>query len=66
MEDNPVDREIKRIETWLEASGMTKSRLGLLACANVRAVERVRNGTATIDTLRAVIDYISKNKPERQ
>lgn len=58
-EDNPVDREIKKIDDWLKASGMKESRLGLLACANPRAVERVRNGSGSVDSLRALIDYIS-------
>lgn len=61
MDENPVDREIRRIDDWLKASGMTESRLGLLACANPRAVERVRNGTGSVDTLRALVDYIRRN-----
>lgn len=58
MDENPVDREIKKIEAWLAATGMKESRLGLLACANPRAVERVRNGTGSVDSLRALIEYI--------
>lgn len=61
MDENPVDREIRKIDDWLKASGMTESRLGLLACANPRAVERVRNGTGSVDTLRALVDYIRRN-----
>lgn len=61
MDENPVDREIRKIDDWLKVSGMTESRLGLLACANPRAVERVRNGTGSVDTLRALVDYIRRN-----
>lgn len=61
MDENPVDREIKRIEAYLAKSRISASRLGLLACANARAVERIKNGSASIETLRAVLDYISAN-----
>ena len=61
MEENPVDREIKRIEAYLAKSRIPESRLGLLACANARAVERIRNGSASIETLRAMLDYIAVN-----
>lgn len=60
-DENAVDREIKKIEDWLAKSGVPESRLGLMACANQRAVERVRNGKASVQTLRALVDYISKN-----
>lgn len=56
-----MDREIRKIDEWLAATGMTESRLGLLACANARAVERVRNGTGSVDTLRALIDHIRRH-----
>lgn len=56
-----MDHEIKRIEAYLAKSHMTKSRLGLLACANARAVDRIRNGSASIETLRAMLDYIAAN-----
>lgn len=42
-------------------SGMPESRLGLLACANARAVERVRNGSGSVDTLRSLLDYIGRH-----
>lgn len=61
MDQNPVDKEIRRIDAWLADTGMKESRLGLLACANPRAIERIRNGSGSIDTLRAVIDYIKRN-----
>lgn len=63
MKNKPesVDQDIRAIDAWLERTGMTASRLGLLACANARAVERVRNGTATIKTLRGLLRYIEKN-----
>jgi hypothetical protein len=61
MDENPVDREIAKIEAWLKASGMKESRLGLLACANARAVERVRNGSGSVESLRSIIDYITRN-----
>ena len=61
MDENPVDREIKRIEAWLAKSGMAESTLGLLACANARAVERVRAGSGSVQSLRRLIKYISEN-----
>lgn len=56
-----MDREIAKIEAYLKTSGMKESRLGLLACANARAVERIRNGSGSVESLRAVIQYISQN-----
>lgn len=64
QDESIVDREIKKIEAWLAKTGMAESRLGMLACANQRAVERVRNKTATLETFQALIDYISKNPPK--
>lgn len=63
MEKNLVDVGIERIERWLDATGTTESRLGLLACANARAVQRVRSGTASVETLRALLEHIEKNPP---
>lgn len=54
-----VDEGIERIDEWLKKHKMAESRLGLLACANARAVQRVRNGTASVETLRAILTYIS-------
>lgn len=62
MEKNLVDVGIDKIDKWLKSSGISESRLGLLACANARAVERVRNGTASVETLRALLDYVERNK----
>lgn len=63
--ENPVDREISKIDDWLKESGMAESRLGQLACANARAVERIRNGTARVESLRQVLDYIALNPAKR-
>lgn len=64
-DENPVDREIRKIDEWLKATGMKESRLGLLACANPRAVERVRNGTGSVDSLRALVEYIARNPVQK-
>lgn len=61
MDENPVDREIKRIDAWLAKSGMSESALGLYACANARAVSRVRNGTGSVESLRRLLKYIGDN-----
>ncbi len=61
MVGNLVDEALKRIDEWLEATGTPEYRLGLLACANARAVERVRNGTARIESLRQILDHIERN-----
>lgn len=60
-DENVVDREIRKIDEWLSKTGMAESRLGMLSCANQRAVERVRNRTASLETFQAIIDYITKN-----
>ncbi len=49
------------IDEWLAATGVPEYRLGLMACANPRAVERVRSGTARVDSLHAILEYIEKN-----
>jgi hypothetical protein len=61
-----MEANVKDIDKWLRDSGMAESRLGLLACANARAIERIRNGSASIDTLNKVIAYIRKNPPRRK
>ena len=60
--ENPVDEAIKEIDAFLKVSKMKEYRLGLLACANPRAVERVRSGKASVETLRAIIDYVREHK----
>lgn len=56
-------QHIKEIERWLEKSGIPEERLGLLAAANPYAVGRIRDGTAQVRTLDAVLNYIRKNRP---
>jgi hypothetical protein len=58
MEPNLVTQAIRKIESYLERTGMKESRLGLLACANPRAVERVRNKSASIETMEALLEYV--------
>lgn len=57
-EGNLVAQAVDKIDKWLKHTGMAESRLGLLACANARAVERVRNGSGSVATLQAILDYI--------
>lgn len=57
-----MDEAIKEIDAFLKVSKMKEYRLGLLACANPRAVERVRSGKASVETLRAIIDYVREHK----
>ena len=56
-----MEKEIAQIDTWLAATGMLESRLGALACANVRVVERIRNGSASMRSLYFVLTYIKQN-----
>lgn len=56
-----VDKALRKIDLWLKASGVPEARLGLLSAANSGAIERIRNGTARIDTLQAVLIYIERN-----
>lgn len=53
-----MSRALKKIDDWLKATGTKPSRLGLLACANARAVERVKAGTGSVQSLEAILDYI--------
>lgn len=57
-EGNLVAQAIDRIEKYLKVSGITESRLGLLACANARAVQRIRDKTASVETLENLLEYI--------
>ena len=57
-EGNLVAMALDKIDKWLKATGMSESRLGLLSCANARAVERVRNGSGSVATLQAILEYI--------
>lgn len=54
MTNVPLDE----IEAWLKATGIPESRLGLLASANAKAIERIRLGSARVDTLDAVLAFI--------
>jgi hypothetical protein len=56
---------MKVIEQWLAKTGTSEGRLGLLACANAKAVERIRTGTARIETLTAVLSYIRSHPPKK-
>lgn len=60
-----LEKCLRLVDLWLKATGMTPSRLGLLACANARAVERVRNGTGSVESLRQLIDYIDAHPLKR-
>ena len=57
---------IVKIEAWLKATGIMESRLGLLACANPRAVKSIRSGNARIETLRQVVEYIEQNPVKKK
>lgn len=59
--ENPVDIAVDKIDGWLKATNTPEYRLGLMACANARAVQRVREGTATVSTLKAILAYIEAN-----
>lgn len=57
--------EIKAIDAWLKVTGWKESRLGLLSCANPRAVQRIREGTATLATFWAVEAYIKEHPAKK-
>ena len=61
QEGNLVAQALDKIDKWLKVTGMSESRLGLLSCANARAVERVRNGSGSVATLQAVLEYIEEH-----
>jgi hypothetical protein len=56
-----MEADVAEIDAWLRASGMSESRLGNLAAANSAAIKRIRNGSARVDTLHAVLRYIRAN-----
>jgi len=56
-----MDHDVQKIDAWLEATGTKEYRLGMMACANPKAVERIKSGSATVDTLRQVLQYIQEN-----
>ena len=56
-----IKETVAAIDKWLKALGMAESRLGMLSAANPHAIARIRAGTARIETLRAVLDYIKTN-----
>ncbi len=56
-----MEKELATIDAWLEATGTAQSRLGLLACANPRAIERIRSGTASVRNLYLVLEHIKRN-----
>ena len=58
QEGNLVAQALDKIDKWLKSTGMSESRLGLLSCANARAVDRVRNGSGSVATLQAILEYI--------
>ena len=60
-----IETAIAQIDKWLKATGMAESRLGMLSCANPYAVNRIRSGTARIETLQAVLTYIKANPARR-
>lgn len=60
--DDPISRDIQKIEAFLISHGMTESRMGLLACGNPRAVERVRDGSARVETLRALVEFVRRER----
>ena len=57
---------MKAIDKWLKKSGVPEWKLGMLAAANAKAVERIRSGTARVETLNDVLNYIRKNPPPRR
>jgi hypothetical protein len=54
---------LDEIERWLRATGMAESRLGMLSAANQLAVPRLRNGTAQVSTLTAVLKFVREHPP---
>lgn len=56
-----LDGKLEEIARWLKINKMPESRLGLLSCANPRAIERIRDATARVATLEAVLKYIRHN-----
>lgn len=52
------------IDRWLAKSGIKAGRLGLLAAANPYAVGRIKDGSAQVATLIAVLKYIRAHPPK--
>jgi len=60
-----IKTSVAKIETWLKHSKVAESRLGMLSAANPHAISRIRAGSARIETLQAVLDYIERNPVKR-
>lgn len=59
---DPISQDIQEIEAFLSETGMMDSRLGLLACANPRAMARVRDGSARIRTLEEILAFVRRER----
>lgn len=57
-EYHELDRALHRIQDFISETDTPKSRLGLLACANQHAVDRIIAGTAQVHTLRQLLEYL--------
>ena len=55
-----VAEAVATIDEWLTKTRSRESRLGLLSCANPKAVNRIRERGATLETLRLVLNYIEQ------
>lgn len=56
-----VTEAVDQIEQWLKKTGTKESRLGLLACANARAIDGIRSGNGTVKNLNKVLQFIEAN-----
>lgn len=56
---------MKAIDQWLKRTGVPEWKLGMLAAANAKAIGRIRNGTARVETLNDVLSYIRRNPAKR-
>lgn len=55
-----AERDIDDVNRWLRRTGVAPTRLGIMVCNNPNMVARLRDGKATLGTLRKLIKFIKK------
>lgn len=64
--ENLVSQYLHEIESFISETGMNESRFGLLTCANPRALDRVRDGSARLRTLQQMLDFVRREREKRK
>ncbi|MEM9286766.1 MAG: hypothetical protein AAGA36_00360 [Pseudomonadota bacterium] len=55
---------LEKVEAYLTATGLTKSRFGLMVAKDTTAVTRLTTHNVRTSTVQAMLDFIRDNPPE--